>query len=100
MKPTAISLFASNGGICLGFKQAGFDVVWANEYDAAACRTYRHNFGNEYLVEADIRSIHTNDIPDFDVLTAGFPCQPFNWKLCFANFRNRRQRQRGTRVFI
>lgn len=78
MKPTAISLFAGIGGICLGFKQAGFDVVWANEYDAAACRTYRHNFGSEYLVESDIRSIHTNDIPDFDVLTAGFPCQPFS----------------------
>lgn len=78
MKPTAISLFAGIGGICLGFKQAGFDIVWANEYDAAACKTYRHNFGNEYLVEADIRNIRTNDIPDFDVLTAGFPCQPFS----------------------
>ena len=72
------SLFAGIGGICLGFKQAGFDIVWANEYDVAACRTYRHNLGNEYLVEADIRSIHTSDIPDFDVLTAGFPCQPFS----------------------
>ena len=74
----AISLFAGIGGICLGFKQAGFDIVWANEYDAAACKTYRHNFGNDYLIELDIRDVHTSDIPDFDVLTAGFPCQPFS----------------------
>lgn len=78
MKPRAISLFAGIGGICLGFKQAGFDIVWANEYDVAACKTYRHNFGNSYLVENDIRNVKTDDIPDFDVLTAGFPCQPFS----------------------
>lgn len=78
MKPRAISLFAGIGGICLGFKQAGYDIVWANEYDAAACKTYRHNFGDSYLVEADIRKVSVADIPDFDVLTAGFPCQPFS----------------------
>ena len=78
MKPRAISLFAGIGGICLGFKQAGYDIVWANEYDAAACKTYRHNFGDSYLVEADIRKVSVEDIPDFDVLTAGFPCQPFS----------------------
>ena len=78
MKPRAISLFAGIGGICLGFKQAGFEIVWANEYDVAACKTYRHNFGNSYLVENDIRNVKTDDIPDFDVLTAGFPCQPFS----------------------
>ena len=78
MKPRAISLFAGIGGICLGFKQAGYDIVWANEYDAAACKTYRNNFGDSYLVEADIRKVSVEDIPDFDVLTAGFPCQPFS----------------------
>lgn len=78
MKPRAISLFAGIGGICLGFKQAGYDIVWANEYDAAACKTYRYNFGDSYLVEADIRKVSVADIPDFDVLTAGFPCQPFS----------------------
>ena len=78
MKLRTISLFAGIGGICLGFKQAGYDVVWANEYDAAACKTYRHNFGDSYLLEADIRKVSVADIPDFDVLTAGFPCQPFS----------------------
>ena len=47
---SVVSLFAGIGGICLGFQQAGFDVIWANEKDHAACLTYRHNFGNDYLV--------------------------------------------------
>lgn len=76
--PRICSLFSGIGGIDLGFKQAGFDIVWANEYDSAACKTYRHNFGDEYLVEGDIRKISADTIPDFDVLTAGFPCQPFS----------------------
>lgn len=72
------SLFAGIGGIDLGFKQAGFGIVWANEYDAAACKTYRRNFGDSVLVESDIRKVTAESIPDFDVLTAGFPCQPFS----------------------
>ena len=71
-------MFAGIGGICLGFKQAGFDIVWANEKDRAACNTYRYNFGNRWLHEGDIKTIHMEDIPDMDVLTAGFPCQPFS----------------------
>ena len=78
MKPTVCSLFAGIGGIDIGFQQAGFNVVWANEYDPAACRTYRKNFGNSNLVEGDIRDIPASSIPNFDVLTAGFPCQPFS----------------------
>ena len=76
--PSICSLFSGIGGIDLGFVQAGFDVAWANEMDSAACKTYRHNFPNAPLVEADIRKINVRDIPDFDVLTAGFPCQPFS----------------------
>lgn len=76
--PSVCSLFSGIGGIDLGFIQAGFDIVWANEMDAAACRTYRHNFPNANLIEGDIKRIATSDIPDFDVLTAGFPCQPFS----------------------
>lgn len=72
------SMFAGIGGICLGFKQSGFEIVWANEIDAAACNTYKNNFGDSYLIQADIKKIDTNSIPDFDVLTAGFPCQPFS----------------------
>ena len=76
--PSVVSLFAGIGGICLGFKQAGFDIVWANEKDAAACRTYRYNFGTDYLVEGDIRKIDMSTIPHADVLAAGFPCQSFS----------------------
>lgn len=72
------SLFSGIGGIDLGFQQAGFDVVWANEFDKDAATTYRHNFGAEHLVEKDIRKVNVSEIPDFDVLVAGFPCQPFS----------------------
>jgi len=78
MKPRVVSLFAGIGGIDLGFMQAGFEIVWANECDTAACRTYRHNHGGNHLAEADIRKVSTDMIPDFEVLTAGFPCQPFS----------------------
>ena len=72
------SMFAGIGGICLAFKQAGFEIVWANEKDGRACNTYRRNFGNSYLQECDISKVDPHLIPDFDILTAGFPCQPFS----------------------
>lgn len=71
-------MFAGIGGICLGFRQAGASLVWANEIDKHACITYRNNFGSDYLVEGDIQNISTDTIPDFDILTAGFPCQSFS----------------------
>lgn len=72
------SLFSGIGGIDLAFQQAGFEIVWANEFDRDAAKTYRHNFGGDHLVERDIKIVRTEDIPDFDVLVAGFPCQPFS----------------------
>ena len=72
------SLFSGIGGIDLGFQQAGFDIVWANEFDHDAATTYRVNLGDKHLVEKDIRQVNPHDIPDFDVLVAGFPCQPFS----------------------
>lgn len=72
------SLFSGIGGIDLGFQQAGFDIVWANEFDKDAAITYRHNFCSKYLVEKDIRKVEITEIPDFDILVAGFPCQPFS----------------------
>lgn len=72
------SLFSGIGGIDLGFQQAGFEIVWANEFDKYAANTYRHNFGPEHLVEKDICDIDVLEIPDSDVLVAGFPCQPFS----------------------
>lgn len=72
------SLFAGIGGIDLAFQQAGFEIVWANEIDEDACKTYRYNFPNTVLTECDIRKINADDIPNFDILTAGFPCQSFS----------------------
>lgn len=73
-----VSLFSGIGGIDLGFQQAGFQLVWANEIDSAACKTYRTNFPNSFLFEGDIRKTDASSIPDCDVLVAGFPCQPFS----------------------
>ncbi len=55
-----------------------FSCVWSNEIDKYASQIYRKNFGTEELVEADIRTINSDTIPNFDLLTAGFPCQAFS----------------------
>ena len=72
------SLFADIGGIELGFVQAGFKTIWANEIDKDACITYRYNFPNVKLFEEDIRKLDASKLEHIDVLTAGFPCQPFS----------------------
>lgn len=72
------SMFAGIGGLCLGFKSAGTDIVWANEFDTNACKTYRENFGASYLIEKDIRQVKDNEIPDIDVLIGGWPCVAFS----------------------
>ena len=77
-KPKVCSLFAGIGGIDLAFAQAGFEIVWANEIDKDACKTYQHNFPDTILSEYDIRKIKASSIPDFNILTAGFPCQSFS----------------------
>lgn len=73
-----ISLFSGIGGIDLGFKQAGFEIIWANDNDVDACKTYRNNFERTSICERDIRSLSTQEVPYADILTAGFPCQPFS----------------------
>lgn len=75
---TVGSMFAGIGGICLAFKKNGCKLIWANEIDRYACKTYRLNFGNDYLVEGDIQQIDAHSVPKFDILTAGFPCQTFS----------------------
>lgn len=75
---TVGSMFAGSGGICWAFKENGCKLIWANEIDKHACKTYRLNFGDDYLVEGDIQKIDVKSIPKFDILTAGFPCQTFS----------------------
>ncbi len=74
-----VSLFSGCGGLDLGFEKAGFDVVWANEYDSSIHATYRLNHPNTQLCTLDIREINTNDIPDCDGIIGGPPCQ--SWSL-------------------
>jgi DNA (cytosine-5)-methyltransferase 1 len=77
---TVGSLFAGIGGFCSAFEQVGAKVLWANEMDSAACRTYRTNHPDISLHEKrieDLSAIHDDLLP-VDVLTAGFPCQPFS----------------------
>ena len=70
-------LFAGVGGIELGFSQAGFSPVIANEIDIRASETYRINHHHE-LITKDINDLHALDLPKFEVLTGGFPCQAFS----------------------
>ncbi|MEG2882033.1 MAG: DNA (cytosine-5-)-methyltransferase [Christensenella sp.] len=72
------SLFSGIGGIDLGFRQAGYEIAFANEIDKNACITYMHNFKNGNLTEGDIQNIDAAILPDIDILVAGFPCQPFS----------------------
>ena len=72
------SLFAGIGGIDLGFKQAGFDILWANEIDRDACKTYKLNFPETNLFDGDVRKLDAAKLEKVDIITAGFPCQPFS----------------------
>lgn len=74
-----VSLFAGCGGLDLGFEKAGFDVVWANEYDSTIHATYRLNHPQTQLCTSDVKEIRANDIPDCDGIIGGPPCQ--SWSL-------------------
>lgn len=71
-------LFAGVGGIRLGFESAGGGCVYTSEWNEFSQETYRVNFGMEHEIGGDITQVSAEDIPDHDVLLAGFPCQPFS----------------------
>jgi DNA (cytosine-5)-methyltransferase 1 len=71
-----IDLFAGIGGVRLGFQQNGGACVFSSEFDKHAQQTYKNNHGE--IPFGDITKIPANEIPDHDILLAGFPCQPFS----------------------
>ena len=71
-----IDLFAGIGGIRLGFEAVGGRCVFSSEFDEDACATYEANFGEH--PSGDITKIDAKDIPDFEILLGGFPCQAFS----------------------
>lgn len=75
-KFTFIDLFAGIGGIRIPFHELGGKCVFSSEWDKFAQKTYRVNFGEE--PHGDITEIDAKEIPDFDILLGGFPCQPFS----------------------
>lgn len=76
IKYNVVSLFAGIGGFDLGFQYAGFNIIWANDFDEYAVKTYKENVSKN-IVLGDILEEKIN-IPKHDVLIAGFPCQPFS----------------------
>lgn len=89
-----IGFFSGVGGIELGFKQEDFNVIWANEFDDKAIETYKLNH-KEHLDGRDIHTLEQEDIPNADVVLAGFPCQAFS----VAGYRKGFEDERGNLFF-
>lgn len=73
-----IDLFAGIGGIRRAFEDIGGRCVFTSEWDAYAQKTYAENFRDGHPIHGDITQVEAADIPDHDILLAGFPCQPFS----------------------
>ena len=96
-KLKTLDLFAGVGGIGLGFEQAGFKTVFANDFDKNCKITYDLNFKKPKLLVEDIWKIDINSLPKFDILLSGFPCQPFSVSGNRQGFQD--EKGRGTLFF-
>jgi len=85
MKPKVIDLFAGVGGLSLGFKMAGFDIVLANEFDESIAKSYKYNHPKTEVIVEDITKISHKDVftkfkEKIEVVIGGPPCQGFSQK--------------------
>jgi DNA (cytosine-5)-methyltransferase 1 len=77
-KLKVVGLFSGCGGLDLGFVQSGYEIIWANDFNSDAVKTYKKNIG-EHIIYGDITQVNSSEIPNnFDVLLGGFPCQGFS----------------------
>jgi DNA (cytosine-5)-methyltransferase 1 len=73
-----LSFFAGAGGLDLGFQKAGFEVLWANEYDRQIWKTYEQNHPDTVLDRRSITEIEASELPDCDGIIGGPPCQSWS----------------------
>ncbi len=73
-----VSLFTGAGGLDLGFEKAGFEIIWANEFDKSIWATFEHNFSNTKLDKRSIIDLLSDEIPDADGIIGGPPCQSWS----------------------
>lgn len=90
----AIGLFSGVGGIELGFKQSGIETIYSLEVDKYAVKTFSLNHDGR-IVNADINNVKSDEIPDADIIHAGFPCQAFS----IAGYRKGFEDERGNVFF-
>ena len=76
-QPTVVSLFSGCGGLDLGFINAGYKILWANDNDINSCLTYEKNIGHKPLCK-NIEDVNIRDIPKADIVIGGVPCQGFS----------------------
>ena len=95
VKYRTVSLFSGIGGFDLGFEYAGFNIIWANDFDKYACETYKANVSKN-IVCGDIRN-EMDNIPEHDVIIGGFPCQPFS---TLGKLKGFEDEERGTLFFV
>lgn len=77
-KLNVVSFFSGAGGLDLGFKKAGFNIPWANEFDASIWSTFQHNHPQVYLDKRSITTIPSSDVPDCVGIIGGPPCQSWS----------------------
>lgn len=78
MDKKIVSLFSGAGGLDKGFERAGFNIIWANEYDSSIWETFEYNFPNTYLDKRSIKKVSSIDIPECIGIIGGPPCQSWS----------------------